>query len=152
VKHKFLLDIMILYHGIKGVDERGNPASTSTDLLRLIRLNCHTIVVDRTLADKYRSHVDELFRQPSHLTEASLFITEFLANSAKMKREESDPPPLPPGANVPPEDEYVVRAALISHPLVVTAEGKLKNAVNNCTGLGLKAVTPAEALELARDS
>ncbi len=152
MKHKFLLDIMILYHGIKGVDDHDNPDSTSTDLLRLIRQNCHTILVDRTLAEKYLSHVNELFRQPSHLTEASLFITEFIGNSAKMKREELDPPRLPGGAKVPPEDEYVVRAALISHPFVVTAEQRLKDAINNFSGLGLKAITPGEALELAKDS
>src|SRR3989454_8327304 len=43
-----------------------------------------------------------------------------------------------------------VRAALISHPFVVTAEERLKDAINNFSGLGLKAITPAEALELAR--
>src|SRR5579863_2500519 len=152
MKHKFLLDIMVLYHGIKGVDDHDNPDSTSTDLLRLIRENCHTILVDRTLADKYLSHIKELFRQPSHLTEASLFITEFLANSAKMKREELDPPQMPGGAKVPPEDEYVVRAALISHPFVVTSEERLRNAINKFSGFGLKAITPAEALELAKDT
>ncbi len=151
MKHKFLLDLMILYHAIKGVDEHDNPDSTAADLLRLIRQNCHTILVDRTLADKYLSHVNELFSQPSHLTEASIFITEFIANSAKMMREESDPPQLPAGVKVPPEDEYVVRAALISHPLVVTAEERLRNCINKYPGLGLKAITPAEALELAKD-
>jgi hypothetical protein len=65
--------------------------------------------------------------------------------------EDVDPPELPPGVNVPHEDEYVVRAGLISHPLVVTAEERLRKAINGYPVLGLTALSPAEALEFARE-
>lgn len=151
MKYRFLLDLNVLYFAIKGVDERGMSDPTASELVRLIRANCHSIVVDRTLADTYWRHTKELLRQPRLQTQISLFITEFLANSLKMVREESDPPELPAGIKLPPEDRYVVRAALISRPLVVTAEERLRKAINNQPELGVRAITPAEALKLARD-
>jgi hypothetical protein len=103
-------------------------------------------------SDKYWAHVGELSRKPPLLTLASLFITQVLANSSKLIRENVEAPELPPGVHVPKEDKYVVRAALISKPVVVTAERKLLNAINSqAADLRLKAVTPAEALELAKD-
>jgi hypothetical protein len=54
---------------------------------------------------------------------------------------------------IPKEDHYVVRAGLISCPIIVTDEKDLRDSINESQGvLGLKAVTPAEALELAKDT
>jgi len=140
------------YHAVKGVDEHENPEPTAADLIRHIRENCHAILVDRILADKYWTHISRLTHQPSLQTETSLFVTEFLANSSKMVEETSDPPELPNGVKVPREDEYVVRAALISHPVVVTAEERLRKSINSQPELGLKAISPAEARELAKET
>ena len=76
-------------------------------------------------------------------------------NSAKFIIETSAPPDLPAAAfeGVPKEDDYVVRAGLISHPIIVTDEKPLRDSINERQDvLGLKAVTPAEALELAKDT
>jgi hypothetical protein len=54
---------------------------------------------------------------------------------------------------IPHEDRYVVQAALASRPIVVTDERRLRDAINGKHSLlGLKAITPSEALELARDT
>ena len=143
---------MVIYFAIQEVDEKGEADETCTELIRLIGANCHSIIVDRILADKYWAHAGMPFGKPPLLSPASLFITQVLANSSKLIREDTDAPELPPGVHVPREDEYVVRAALISKPIVVTAERKLLNAINaQVADLRLKAATPAEALELARD-
>ena len=142
----------MIYFAIEEKDDKGEADETCAELIRLIGANCHSIIVDRVLADKYSSHVGELAAKPPLLTQASLFVTEVLANSSKLIRESAEAPELPPGVHVPREDEYVVRTALISKPIVVTAERKLLNAINlQVADLRLKAVTPAEALELAKD-
>lgn len=54
---------------------------------------------------------------------------------------------------IPKEDHYVVRAGLISRPTIVTDEEDLRDSINEHWGvLGLRAITPAEALELAKDT
>ena len=126
---------------------------TCAELIRLISANCHSIIVDRVLADKYWAHVGELFGKPPLLKPASLFITQVLANSSKLVRENAEATELARGVGVPKEDEYVVRAALIPKPIVVTAERRLLSAINSqVAGLHVKAVSPAEALELAKDT
>ncbi len=143
---------MVIYFAIEEKDDKGEADETCAELIRLIGTNCHSIVVDRVLADKYWSHVGELSGKPPLLTQASLFVTEVLANSSKLIRENAEAPEVPPGVHVPKEDEYVVRAALISKPIVVTAERRLLNAINSqVADLRLKAVTPSQALELAKD-
>ena len=152
MKHRFVLDVMVVYFAIEEKDDRGEADQTCAELIRLIGANCHSIMVDRVLADKYWAHVGKLFGKPPLLTPTSFFITQVLANSSKLIRENAEAPELPAGVDVPREDEYVVRAALISNSIVVTAERKLLNAINSrAADLRLKAVTPAEALELAKD-
>ena len=152
MKHRFLLDIMVIYHAIKGVDEAGNPDQTSGELVRLIGENCHTVVADNEISERYSQHLKKLLSIPSLLYKTTEFLSEVIYNSSKFVVEVSSAPELPPGVRVPREDEYVVRAALISHPIVVTAEQRVLRDVNTQSLLALKAVTPAEALELAKDT
>jgi len=143
---------MVIYHAIKGVDEAGNPDQTSGELVRLIGENCHTVVADNELAERYSRHLKKLLSIPSLLYKTTEFLSEVIYNSSKFAVEVSPAPQLPPGVRVPREDEYVVRAALISHPIIVTAEDRVLKAVSRESVLALKALTPAEALELAKDT
>lgn len=141
---------MMLYHAIKEVDENEKRDLTAAELIRLIGQNCHTIVADKLLVEKYSWHLTKLLAKPPLLTQTSLFLTQIIANSSKFVVEEVDPPELPPNIKIPREDAHVVRAALISHPIIVTAERALWKAINSQSALGLEAKTPAEALELAK--
>ena len=152
MKHRFLLDVMIVYHAIKGVDEAENPDQTSGELVRLIGANCHTVVADNELAERYSRHLKELLSIPSLLYKAIEFLSDVIYNSSKFVVEASPAPELPPGVKAPRGDEYVLEAALISHPIVVTADKKVLRDINAQSVLGLRAVTPAEALELAKDT
>lgn len=142
---------MIFYHAIKGVDEKENPDTTAQELIQLIGDNCHTVVADEVLRGKYASQVSELLGKPWLLTQAADVILRVLENSAKFVVESLVPPEIPASVKVPPEDIHVVRAALISRPIVVTAEKKLLKSINSQKDLlGLSAVNTAEALELAK--
>jgi hypothetical protein len=143
---------MVIYHAIRGVDEADNPDQTSGELVRLIGANCHTVVADNELAERYSRHLKKLLSVPSLLYKSTEFMWEVIYNSSKFVVEASLPLELLPGVRVPREDEYVVRAALTSHPIIVTAEKRVLRDVNAQPVLGLKAVTPAEALELAKDT
>ena len=152
MKHKFLLDVMILYHAVKGVDDHENPDPTAAEFIRLVRENCHTITADHVLAEKYSAHIKKLFANPSLQFAAVNFFLDVLTNSAKFAVEASSAPALPAGVKVPKEDEYVVRAALVSRPIVVTSEERLLKAINNQEAqLALRALHPREAIELAKD-
>jgi hypothetical protein len=143
---------MVIYQAIKGVDEAENPDQTSGELVRLIGENCHTVVADNELAERYSRHLKKLLSIPSLLYKTTEFLWAVIHNSSKFVVEASPTPELPPGVRAPHGDEYVVRAALISRPIVVTADKDLLRDVNSQSVLRLRAVTPSEALGLAKDT
>ncbi len=144
---------MILINAVKGVDEAGAPDLTSQRLVNLIGQNCHRVVANDVLRGKYSDRMKELFGKPQFLVEAANFLLRILENSAKFEVESQSPPNLPTHARVPKEDVYVVQAALVSRPTVVTAERRLRDAINSQRELfgGLEALSPSEAVELAKD-
>ena len=155
MKHQFLLDIMVLFFAVKGENAKCERDETCAVLIQLIGQNCHRIVVDRTMREKYLGRLVEFFGKPQYQTPTALFLANVVYNSAKFIIETSKPPDLPAAAfdGIPKEDHYVVRAGLISHPIIVTDEKDLRDSINELRNvLGLQAITPAEALELAKDT
>lgn len=152
MKHTFLLDENILYFAVKGVDEHENPDLTSAELLRLIAENCHKFILDRELANRYWRHIKELEQIPEPLQEAIALMRQLIINSEKGIWQFENPPPLPPGTNFPREDLHVITAALISWPIVVSGDPGLRDAINGQPALDLTALTPREALGLARET
>lgn len=152
MKHRFLLDENILHHGIKGVDRHDNPDSTATSLLRLIAKNCHRIVLNPELLDRYKVQLKKLERERAPALEPAFFLRELLHKSEKRTLEYDDPPELPPGLILPQEDVPVVRAALLSKPLVVTADEELSESINNQAIFGLRAISAEEALPFANET
>jgi len=146
---------MVLYFAIKEENANREHDETCANLIQLIGQNCHRVVVDRTTNEKYNSHLSELLAMPKYPTPAALFLANVVYNSAKFVIESTEAPDIPATAigGIPSEDHYVVRAGLISHPMIVTDEKKLRDSINDHHDvLGLKAITPAEALELAKET
>lgn len=153
MKHRFLLDINIVYYAVKGVDENRRPDETCVDLFRLILLNCHTMRMDDVVLGKYKEHLAWLQRDRESVVESLRLVISLFQNSQKAVLEPGDPPGLPQGIQFPKKDEYVVRAALMSQPTVVTSDIALKRSISeNAATLGFTAIGPAEALELAKET
>jgi hypothetical protein len=155
VKHRFLLDIMVLYFGIKGEDAQRRPDKTCANLMEQIGENCHRIVVDKTMSKKYDSHLAELFGKPQYQVQTALFLATVVHNSGKFFIETPEPPEIPAAVMeaIPKEDRYIVQAALISHPIIVTDDQKLRDRINaHSNALVLTAVSPSDALALAKQS
>ena len=153
MKHRFLLDINIVYYAVKGVDQNRRPDETCVELFRLIRLNCHTMRMDDVVLRKYKEHLAWLQRDRESVVESLRLVISLFQNSQKAVLEPGKPPRLPQGIQVPLKDEYVVRAALMSQPTVVTSDIALKQSIRqNAAALGFTAVGPTEALELAKET
>lgn len=149
MKQNFLLDENILYHAVRGVDKHDNPDATSAELLDSIARICHRIAIHTTLLERYYGCIQKLRRERAPAFEPVKFITDFIKNTAKRNLEFGDLPELPEGVEIPEEDKLLVRASLISHPAVVTADSELREAIKAGPGLDLKALSPREALELS---
>jgi hypothetical protein len=151
VKYLFLLDDNILYFAIRGVDRHDNPDDTAARLVHTIVEVCHSLVIHDVMRPRYIKILERLRRErPSHLP-PGYFFNQLLKRADKRTFEFEDLPPLPAGCNVPREDEYLVQAALISRPLLVTGDEPLYNALKNHPGLGIEVLWPHEALERARE-
>jgi len=146
---------MVLYFAVKEVYQGEVPDRTCAELVQLIGQNCHGIVVDMTVKERYDHHLSELLSQPQYQTPTALFLANVVYNPRKFIIETSEAPELPPSVidQIPREDRYLVRAGLISRPIIVTAEERLLNGINKHRQvLELTAITPAQAVELARET
>jgi hypothetical protein len=144
---------MVIYFAIKEVYEGDVPDRTCAELVQQIGQNCPAIVVDMKVKERYDQHLMGLFRQPRYQTQTALFLANVVYNPSKFVIETSEPAGLPPSVigDIPQEDRYIVCAGLISYPIIVTAEQGLRNAINkHREALRLTAITPAEALRLAK--
>jgi rRNA-processing protein FCF1 len=150
VRYQFLLDENILYHAARGVDEHDRPDKTAADLIRSIARICHGLTIHQLLLEKYWRILQKLRQQLPSASQALFFITVFMKNLAKRTLEYDELPELPAGVRIPRKDEPIVRAALISFPIIVTADEELRDAIRNQPVLGLTALNAKEALDFVR--
>lgn len=151
MRRRFLLDENLIYHAIKGVDEYENLDYTSAELFMLIARNCHSITLNHFLRARYLVHLRNLETNKSGALQPAFLLNLFFKSQNKVVWELDERPRLPQGCGIPDEDVEIVRSALISHPIVVSADGELRDAINACEALHLTAVAPAEALTFARE-
>lgn len=151
MKHRFMLDLNIIYHAILGVDEHNAPDSTCAELLRLIGQNCHKIVVNTYLYEEYLPRIYSLYNTKAPALQPISFVNQLLFKAEKFIQETEQLPEIPADVVVPNEDILIVRSALLSHPSLVAADEELREAVNGQTQLGLRALSPSQALQLAQD-
>jgi hypothetical protein len=152
VKHNFLLDENILYHAIRGVDRHNNRDDTAARLILTIVEVCHSLVIHNDVRVIYIKKLNELKHvQAPHLP-PGYFFNQLMKRADKRTFEYEDLPTLPEGCDdVPKKDRYLVQAALISRPLLVTADEDLYNSLKNHPELGIEVLRPHEALERARE-
>jgi hypothetical protein len=152
VRHQFLLDENIIYHAILGVDRFEKTDDTATRLILAIVRVCHSLVIHNDVRAIYIKKLNELKHvRPRHLPPAYLF-NQLLNRADKRTFGYEDLPALPEGCgDIPRKDRYLVQAALISHPLLVTADEPLYNAVKTHPELGIEVLWPHEALERAKE-
>jgi hypothetical protein len=153
VRLNFLLDENILYHAIRGVDLRDQPDDTATRLIQTIVDVCHSLVIHEALRVRYIKILDLLKRERSRFLPPAYFINQVLKRAEKRDFQYESLPALPEGcSDVPRKDEYLVQAALLSHPLVVTSDQDLYTAIKNHPELGIEVLWPHEALQRAQST
>ena len=94
---------MVIFFAIKEENAQQLRDTTCADLVQLIGQNCHSLVVDKTISQKYHSRLSEFFRHPHYLTQTALFLVNVVHNAQKFVIETSDPPGIPTGliGNIP---------------------------------------------------
>ena len=149
----FLLDENILYHAIRGVDLHDQPDDTATRLIKKIVDVCHSLVIHEVVRVRYIKILDLLKRERAPFLSPAYFISQVLIRAEKRRFEYEELPALPEGcSDVPRKDEYLVRAALLSHPLFVTSDEALYGAIKNHPELGIEVLQPPEALQRAQST
>ncbi len=158
MKHRFVLDENILYLGIKGTDEKGNPDDTTTKLLLLIQKNCHRIIVDKELNRRFRKHLktlERISRDDSVVLGMDIFVRNLLHNKDKVIWHFSPLGSAPDEAIIPRKDVHVVKVGYHFRAKIVTVDRKLAQAISSSTSLkkeGVLALHPGEAVKLAKET
>ena len=147
----FLLDENILYHAIRRVDKNDRPDSTAAELLVAIGRICHRVAIhDPEILERYHSAPKKSGEHPPRSPVALYFLKQLAYNPSKRVMEHGEMPVSPPDFEKPRKDEHIVRAALISRPVVVTADSDLEQAIREHPHWGLKAMDARVALEFAK--
>lgn len=151
MKHTFLLDENIIVLAAKREDDHGRPDATCAELVLLIARNCHRIITNVELQQRYWRKINVLSqsREPVISTFVPT-LAQLITNYEKTVLEPADLPELPEGAGIPPDDKLIVRSALRSQAPIVTTDTKLRNLINQ-QNLGTRGITPAEAVPLAEE-
>jgi hypothetical protein len=145
------LDENIVHHAIKRVDRHDRPDSTAAELLEAIGRICHLVVIHvPEMLGRYHTALMRAREDPPRSPEALYFLKQLAYNSSKRVLEYGELPAAPADFMEPSEDEHIVRAALISHPVIVTADSDLEVAIEEHPHWGLKAMDAHEALEFAK--
>lgn len=158
MKYHFVLDENLLYLGIKGVDERGNKDTSTAQLLLSILKNCHKIVVDKELNRRFKRHLkalEKISRSESVIPGMDIFIRNLLQNKDKIIWHFLELEPAPDEPSIPKEDIHIVRIGYHFKAKVITADKELAEAISDSETLeknGVTALSPRDALELARES
>ena len=152
MRHQFLLDENILHHAIRGVDRHEKPDDTAARLVEAIAVACHSLVIHSEVLVRYSIILDKLKRERTPFAEPPSFFNQLLKRADKRTFGYEDLPPLPEECDdIPRKDRYLVQAAMLSHPLLVTADETLYTSLKNHPELGIEVLWPHEALERARE-
>jgi hypothetical protein len=151
MRRHFLLDENILYHAIKGVNEHNEFDLASLELVVKIAANCHSIILNAFLEARYNSHLNQLRTDRSTILQPLFFVNTFMKNRAKTVWQDAPLPRIPNSCEIPAEDTDIVRSALVTHPVVVSNDEDLREAINGCEALNLRALSARDALELANE-
>ncbi len=151
MRHRFLLDENIIYHAIRGVDRHDNPDRTATRLILAIVKICHSLVVHNDILVRYVRILERLKHDRAPHLDPGYFFNLLFKRADKRTIDYDALPELPPDCMVPRKDEYLVRAALVSHPLLVTADEALYDAVKKNPELAIEVLWPDEALTRASE-
>lgn len=150
MRYKFIVDENIILCGLKGTDEHDNLDTSSADFLTKLLKNCHKILVDKELNNRYNKRAQEIniIRQ-GILPEMDKIILAIIATSEKIERYYNEIPELPSKNSIPRKDIYLVKVAYYFKIPIITLDDKLKSSVNNCKWLkdeNVIAYSPKEAL------
>ena len=147
MRQRFLLDENVLFHAIRGVDRHNNRDDTAARLIFTIVRVCFVIVIHDVVRVRYLRKLNELMGERSSFLAPTYVFNQLLKRADKRIFQYDELPSLPAGTAVPRKDEFLVQAALISRPIIVTADDKLRDSIRNQPALGLTALSPQEALD-----
>ncbi len=156
-KKEFILDENVLISAQTGLNDREQPDPTCTNLVNNIIRICHTIVIDTSLFNIYRSQLNRNRNRPTIYGAALMpVLMRAIQIPGKYDRfDRASAPPFDGEEGIPQgsqDDVQVsVRLAVQTGAILVTTDGPLKKHLETSQLEVLRAltvVTPLEALGL----
>lgn len=156
-KKEFILDENVLISAQTGLNDREQPDATCTNLVNNIIRICHTIVIDTSLFNKYRSQLNRSRNRPTIYGAAMIpVLMRAIQIPGKYDRFDRDSAPPFDGEETIPQGSQddvpvSVRLAVLTGATLVTSDGPLREHLAT-SGIQeqykLQVVTPQEALSL----
>ncbi len=158
MKHRFLLDENIIFYAIRLEDEHDTSIPEAGEFITKAWENCHTIVLDGELNRRFIRHLETITinRSDFEIIQQGMWtVLQFFHHAEKCEVDWNELPLLPDESKYPNEDIHVVRAAAHFKVHVVTTDTELRDSINVSSyfqELGVRALTPKEALPLANET
>jgi len=147
MKHKFVLDENIIIFAQNYYNAKGNTDFAPATLILLIAQNCHKIVCDGSLREKYLGSLrDNRFGK---------LLRQLFFNSEKCEFRDYIPS-YPFERKLPSDDVQIVKLAVYANAVFVTSDAKLKTKIRELKisqnhGLKVEDPTGAQTLAQAKD-
>jgi len=120
MKHKFVLDVNTIIFAQNFSDAKGNTDYAPATLIHLIAQNCHKIVCNEPLRQKYLENLrDNRFAK---------LLKHLLFNSEKCELCDYIPN-YPFEKDLPPDDVQIVKLAVFAKAVFVTSDNRLKTKI-----------------------
>ncbi|WP_268541337.1 hypothetical protein [Candidatus Nitrosotenuis cloacae] len=143
---ELILDENIMEFSARVENETGDGDPTCLGLLNDILRRCDYVHCTVELLEKYRSMLKRL-ESTVRSASATAKLLEMIMYGGKLKIADNTPATLQNEQSIPPDDVYLIRLAVSTNAILVSADGRLKTRLDE-SGLtrtyGLRIMHPSE--------
>jgi len=146
MKYLFLLDENVILSAQNWMDQHGKEDLTSSILLQNIIYNCHKLVINEYLLDKY-------YKKTSKTATYSMKVIRLLKQNVLINSKKHEwvyeLPSLQFEDKIPEDDLQIVKMAFLTRALFITMDSRLRGKLEELK-LPLTILEPKDALEFAQ--
>lgn len=126
MKLTFVLDECIVLNAQNFCDEHGNEDFTSAALMLAIAMNCHKIAVSDYLKGKYFEKTSDIDEVRHTISMKIIRVINYMLHNSDKNISVSYTPNYPFDNEIPNDDLPIVKTAVFTRALFVTADGRLR--------------------------
>lgn len=153
MKKVFVVDENVIYHAARKVNNRDEPDEASSVFLNQLAENCHKMILEKRIINKYFQIIDRLEREQNifPIGNFSKFFHSVVKNREKWIQIPGEIPKLEDAGGISTEDVFLVENSNYSGRPIVSNDETLINELSVKENLDIEILTAKEAISLVSE-